>query len=447
MRTDPAPTRMRLLLWIGFGGLLALLSFTGISALSMVREVQIRNQEIRSDYLGRDQVLEQLRSDIYLSGTYARDFLLENSDEKAEIYRHEFARSRERIEQAVSQYRGMLHADEAAVFNSLVRGITDYFDALQPALRWDAGQRRSLGRAFMHDEVLLRRTTMIKLADKVGQVNQRQLDAGSTLVRELFVQFRLRLVALLVLTLSVGLLLAGVSMWLMFKLEREAGQRYREVAQARTEARELSAKLVDAQEEERRRIARELHDEVGQSLSALLVGIGNLSSLVVPETDANGRDQLSVIRALAEKSVSVVRNMSLLLRPSMLDDLGLIPALQWQAREVSRATGMRVSVAAEETTESLPDEYKTCIYRIVQEALHNCQRHAQAHRVRIQLQQTPDKLLLSVQDDGRGFRPGDRGLGLLGMEERVSRLGGRCQINSEEGNGTLLSIELPEPRT
>ena len=438
------PSRLRFFLGIGFGGLLALLILTGVSALSVIREVQIRNEKIRSDYFARAQVLEQLRSDIYLSGTYVRDFLLESDQNKAEAYRQEFARTRGRIEQAIAQYSRMVYPNEMGIFNTLARGMSEYFNALQPALQWNTEQRISLGRAFMHDEVLRRRITMINLAGKVGEVNQRQLEAGNTLVQQLFAQFRRRLVVLLILTLSVGLLLAGISMQRLLKLEREAGQRYREVAQARRQAQDLSAKLVDAQEEERRRIARELHDEVGQSLSALLVAIGNLSKVMPSPGDLPVREQLQLIRTLAEKSVSVVRNMSLLLRPSMLDDLGLIPALQWQAREVSRTSGMRVSVAAEDIPEDLPDEYNTCIYRIVQEALHNCQRHAEAHRVRIQLQQTPEHLLLSIQDDGRGFRPLDRGLGLLGIEERVHRLNGQFLIDSEEGNGTLLSIELPK---
>jgi signal transduction histidine kinase len=436
---------MQLLLWIGFGGLLALLSFTGAIALSVIREVQIRNERIRTDYVQRSRALEQLRSDIYLSGTYVRDFLLENDNGKAEAYREDFSRTRQRIELAIRQYTRIRRPEETAVLDSLVKGTDAYFSALQPALTWNAEQRRTLGRAFMRNEVLLRRMTMINLANKVGEVNQRQLDAGNKQVQDLFIQFRRELVGLLVLTLSTGVLLATLSMRRMLALETQAQHRYLEVEQARREAQELSAKLVDAQEEERQRVARELHDEVGQSLSALLVGIGNLAPLVPSDADPGVRDQMQIMRTLAERSVSAVRNMSLLLRPSMLDDLGLIPALQWQAREVSRATGMRVSVVAEEVPDELPDEYKTSIYRIVQEALRNCQRHAEAHLVRIQLQQTPKRLLLSIQDDGRGFRPQDRGLGLLGIDERVNRLGGSFHINSEEGKGTLLAIDLPGP--
>jgi signal transduction histidine kinase len=128
----------------------------------------------------------------------------------------------------------------------------------------------------------------------------------------------------------------------------------------------------------------------------------------------------------------------------MLDDLGLVPALQWQAREVSKLTSMEVSVATELASDDLPDEYKTCIYRVVQEALHNCSRHAAATRVRIEVRQEPGRLSLSIQDDGRGFDVKQtKGLGLLGIEERVARLGGKCEVHSGVGSGTILAIELP----
>ena len=436
---------MRLFLWIGFGGLLTLLSFVAISALSVVSRVEVENDRIRNDYLQRARVLEQLRSDIYLSGTYVRDFLLENENQQAESYRNDFSRARRRIEQAIGRYRAILRPEESGVFEALTKEISAYFGTLEPALEWNAEQRRVRGRAFMREEVLPRRTIMINIAGRVGEVNQRQLEAGNVLISRLFEAFRARLIVLCVLTLLVGLMLAAFSMQRIFKLEQEARQRYREAEQARQEAQRLSTKLVDAQEEERRRISRELHDEIGQALSALLLGIGNLNKAVPVNAEPSIREQIGVIRKIAERCVSLVRNMSLLLRPSMLDDLGLVPALEWQARETSRSSGMRMSVAADTVPENLPDEYKTSIYRIVQEGLYNAVRHAGAGNVRIQLQYTPHHLSLSIQDDGRGFPPKNRGLGLLGIEERVRRLGGTFSIDSEEGTGTLLFINLPNP--
>jgi signal transduction histidine kinase len=150
------------------------------------------------------------------------------------------------------------------------------------------------------------------------------------------------------------------------------------------------------------------------------------------------------IRDLAQNCVKVVRNMALLLRPSMLDDFGLAPALEWQAREVSRTAGIQVNVAMDGVSDNLPEQHKTCIYRVVQEALHNCVRHSGARMVRINVKQREEDISVLIQDDGRGFRPEvERGLGLVGMQERVTHLGGTFRIDSQIDRGTLLAITLP----
>ena len=153
---------------------------------------------------------------------------------------------------------------------------------------------------------------------------------------------------------------------------------------------------------------------------------------------------LSAARQLADRATAQVRDMALLLRPSMLDDLGLVPALQWQAREVSRRTGVKVKVAAETVADDLPDEYRTCIYRTVQEAVNNAARHAQATTVRVDARQQEGSIRVSIQDDGGGFDTTHvKGMGILGMEERVKRLGGFFRIDSERGGGTIVSLLLP----
>ena len=128
----------------------------------------------------------------------------------------------------------------------------------------------------------------------------------------------------------------------------------------------------------------------------------------------------------------------------MLDDLGLIPALELQAREVSRRSGIKVKVTAEKVPDSLPDAVRTCIYRVVQEALHNVSQHSGARSATVTVRQTGESLMLIVEDDGRGIDPvRTRGLGLLGMEERVKQLGGRLEIQSQPGKGTALRVTLP----
>jgi len=275
-------------------------------------------------------------------------------------------------------------------------------------------------------------------AQRAGETGQ----SGEALAQS-FNQFRKRLVAVLAITMALGLGLTAMTTYYVVGMARRADVRLREVERARRELKEFSARLVQIQEQERRTLSRELHDEVGQSLSALLMEIGNLGA-VAPRGNTEFREHLASIKQLAENSVKVVRNMALLLRPSMLDDLGLVPALQWQARETTKRTGMEVTVTADNVPDDLPEEHKTCIYRVVQEALHNCTSHAEARNVRIAVLYAQDKLLLSVEDDGKGFDGTQvRGMGLLGIEERAAHLGGTFVLDSRPGHGTSLKIELP----
>jgi signal transduction histidine kinase len=440
----PMARNTRLLLMAGFGGLLALMAFAGIDALHLVREIQARNDAIRRDFLNRNRLLNQIRSDVYLSGTYVRDYILEPEPQNAATHKASLEKIRRDMEAALEAYARMLTPDEMQPYQTLRRELADYWRVLEPVLHWDAAQRRSGGYTFLRDEVLPRRMAMLGIADQIASVNERQLNSGDRQVASLFRQFEIRLAITVVVTLGLGLLLAAFSMHKILSLERQSSARFLEIEQARGELKDLSARLVEVQEGERRTIARELHDEVGQSLSALLVGLSNLTAAIPPAAGPELQGHVEGLRKLAENSMVVVRNITLLLRPSMLDDLGLVPALQWQAREVSKRTGMQVNVAVEGVSDELPEQYKTSVYRVVQEALNNCARHAQAKAVRITVRQRRDSLMLSIQDDGRGFRPElERGLGLLGMQERVTHLGGTFDIESEPGRGTLLAITFP----
>jgi len=163
--------------------------------------------------------------------------------------------------------------------------------------------------------------------------------------------------------------------------------------------------------------------------------------------DPHLRERVDGIRELVESSLAVIRNMALLLRPAMLDDLGLAAALGWLAREIARPTGLRIQVQADDLPPDLPDEHKTSVFRMVQEGLHNVQKHANANAVEITVRAADSWLVVTVQDDGRGFQHGrSRGLGLTGMHERAESLGGSVKITSGPGKGTLIEVALPLPR-
>jgi signal transduction histidine kinase len=348
------------------------------------------------------------------------------------------------MDAALQKYQALVNKEESRPFEVLLQELRAYWKVLEPVFLWSPAQRREHGYVFLRDEVFPRRMAMLQIADQIARINESQLNAGRLRVVETFSQFRRRLLITIGLTIGLGLLLAAFSMKKILRLENETASRYQEIARARVELKQLSARLVEAQENERRSISRELHDEVGQALSGIRVELANLSRKIRAR-DIDALDtQVDEIKALVEDAVDVVRNMALLLRPSMLDDLGLVPALQWQAREVSKRTGVRVKLAADGVSEDLPEEHKTCIYRIVQEALHNCVQHAAAGTVRVSVRQEANRILLTIEDDGKGFNAQqDRGLGLLGMHERVSYLGGTFSVESEPGRGATVCIVLP----
>jgi len=318
-----------------------------------------------------------------------------------------------------------------------------YFSLVEPVLNWDADTRRTQGADYLRTQIFPRRQQLLQISDRIREMDAQQLASGETTVAGVFTSFRREVVITTLFTTLFGLALAFFAIGRVQALEGESDTRYREVVRAREELHRLSARLVSAQEEERRNLSRELHDEIGQSMSALLVELGNLGSAMPPENAAL-QERLQAVKRLAENNVVVLRNLSLLLRPSMLDDLGLVPALKWQAREVARRSGIKVKVDAEDVPDHLPDEYRTCIYRVVQEALHNATRHSKATHVRVTVTHEQSRVCVRIQDDGVGFQaPQEKGMGILGMEERVRHLGGSFQIDSGSGHGAAISIQLP----
>jgi signal transduction histidine kinase len=450
--TRDSPTRespnqqTRLLLWVGFGGLLLLMGGLGLSAISFLYQIEIRQERLRQDFVERDRTLERLRSNIFLSGTYIRDFLLDTNEALAAKHKSQFREIHRVVETGLEDYKRLLRTQEERPFQKLQAELSIYFETLAPALNWTAKERAHRGLALIQEEVLPRRMTAVTLADQIQQVSEKQLEASSQQISELFAAFRRNLIVLLLLTVAIGAALAGVTMWRLFRLEDEAGVRFSEVLIAREELQKLSAELVAAQENERRRLSRELHDEIGQVLSAMMLTLGNAASSIRAGRDDEALRQVQLAQDMTEQNARVVRNLSLVLRPTMLDDLGLLSALKWLAREVSRTTEVQVDVAAEQALVVLPEEHRTCVYRVTQEAVRNVTRHASARHVRIYLTREPAALKVSIQDDGKGFDPElEKGIGILGMKERVTRLGGRLQVDSERGRGAIVSFELPLP--
>ena len=389
----PSSPTLRLILTAGFGGMLLIFLVAAVDSVRLLNRMRADSRILRVASLERSRRLATVRSYILLS----------RSRSHAEL-RDALASALENLDGYQSSTR-----DETTLLNSL-RELLE-----QPP----------------------ESTSVIQIDTRVQDVDAKQLAATESEIQRQFEDLGRRLSLVLIIALCFAVLLATGCIVYIIRIERQNSRRYQEIAR-------LSARLVAAQEDERRAISRELHDEVGQTLGAVLVEAANLADRI-PADDTVSHRYLNNIRALADTSVNSIRNIALLLRPSMLDDLGLIPALEWQAREVSRRSGIKVKVTAENVSDSLPDAVRTGIYRLVQEALNNVSRHSGAKSVLVTVQQTNGSIVLTVKDDGSGFEPGKiRGLGLLGMEERVKQLGGRLEIESQPGRGTLLRATLPQ---
>ena len=202
-------------------------------------------------------------------------------------------------------------------------------------------------------------------------------------------------------------------------------------------------RVVGAQELERRRLARELHDETGQALTSILLG---LKSVEDARSEQDLRAATTQLRELVITTLQDVRRLAVELRPKALDDFGLVPALERLVETFSEQTGMQVELEPRLGDERLPSEIETALYRIMQEALTNVVKHAQAKHVSIVLSRRENSVSALIEDDGRGFAPGDKredGLGILGMQERIALVNGRLTVESSPGKGTTLAVDVP----
>jgi signal transduction histidine kinase len=433
----------RLALIAGFGGVCLLMTLAGLDSVHLIHRIESVNAESDRAFTARMRALEHLRASFYLAGTFVRDFLLDTSDTGAAAHLEQIRSQRAEMQAALRIYQIGLGAEESAAFADLKRRLDSYWQAVSPVLVWDAARRSRDGLKFVTSDLLKWRFEVLRITDRIAELNEGHLRAEQIRTARFFDSFRRRILLALALSLGLALLLAAGTIAYILRLEGGLWRGYQEILVFQGKLEQLSARLLSAQEEERRAIARELHDEVGQSMSALLVELGNASAML-DGADPQLHGRLASVRRLAEKSVASVRNLSLLLRPSMLDDFGLVPALHWQAREMSRRTGMRVEVSADDVPDEFSDEHKTCVYRVVQEALHNCERHSQATLVRVVFRQEPQRLVLVIEDNGKGFNPRhSRGMGLVGMEERVRLLGGAFEVQSQPGRGATLRAILP----
>jgi signal transduction histidine kinase len=297
-----------------------------------------------------------------------------------------------------------------------------------------------------------KRELVIALAEHAQALNRSAFVQQQSATAEVYAVTQRRMWASLGVALATSLGIALVAAIYAGRLEDRLRRQQAKDARNTRELQHLSAKLLNAQEEERRTIARELHDEVGQALLAIKVELA-VAHRTPGVENAAVQAALDDARAIADGVLHTVRDLSHLLHPAMLDDLGLAAATAWYLKGFTKRHGLRTELLQDGMEDRLAQEIESAAYRVIQEALTNVAKHAQAHSCRVYLQRLTNTLLVTIEDDGVGFDPAatqsserPRGLGLVGIRERVAQLGGTLRLESAPGRGTRLTVEVPGGR-
>jgi signal transduction histidine kinase len=430
---------MRLKTWLVAAlGLGVLLTITGVSMLASMRKAEgiyTELDRLNNHHQRVDANLRRLRSDVNLSGIYVRDYLLDVARERAPGYREQIAEFRRTNMATLAELKTLIKRDDQIA--SLQAKLNEYWEAFDPLFDWTPAQKIARSASFLRREVVPRREAALTLARDIEELNNANLAAQKDEVARRYAAFRADLDALLWRTVLLGL---GVSVIVVSRLR--VLEKRSELAEH--QMRELSQQLVNTQEEERRHLSRELHDHIAQVLTGLRMELGRIE-----RTTVSIGAGVAECKRLVDNMFHTVRNLALGLRPSMLDDFGLQAALEWHVRDFMDRYALAVDLNIDGDFDTLPDKHRTCAYRIVQEAMTNCVRHAQATAIHVTVTSDDEHLRVSISDNGIGLSPAHhrKGLGLRGIQERVKELRGTMSISRGPVGGTIIAAHLPLPNS
>jgi signal transduction histidine kinase len=438
----------RAALALGFCVTLGLWIYTGYSFTARISRVQQQATEVAARYTRAQELLSTVRAQVLSTAVRVRDALLDPDVNAQAAHREEVEASYHVMSMALDDYEPvMASGGEAAQIERLLAEVKQFHEKSTSVLAEAAGRSPAAVREALNAHIAPRREAALSISDEIQALNrqafiQQQKDIAE-IHRVAELQSRRGLGAALVIGLGVLLLTSVYAS----RLESRLRQQLHRDARISRELHDTANKLIGAQEEERRTIARELHDEVGQVLTAIKVELTVAQRSITAGASA---EALAEAHTITDGALQTVRNLAQLLHPAALDDLGLPAAIDASLRGLARRHDLRAELHQVGMAERLPRDVELAAYRIVQEAITNVVKHAHARECHVHLTHLPDRLLVEVEDDGIGFR-GDtesvsteRGLGLVSVRERASRLGGTFNILSAPGEGTRLVVSLPD---
>lgn len=440
------PSRIRTVLLMSLGVLLVLWGVAGYSVIRSLTEVKARLTDVNARFTAREQQLSNLRVGMLLASVYLRDALLDTTPGSEDHYRA-LLEEGHRAYSAILTER-IVHSSSLESQRNWTRlrdEMEGYWGHLLEVLSWDSRRRNKEGPTYLRKQVIPKRDMVMRISQQIQDFNRSALQEQRAEVEELYSSLQ----DWLWLTIGLGVLLSlGIAFGVIRyaeNVERIIREQHLEAVDNKLALQRLSASLVHAQEEERRVISRELHDEIGQALTAVKMSLASVER--GGHEEAPPLDLIKEARAIADRTLHAVRDLSQTLHPAMLDQLGLADTLKWYLQGFSRRSGVRTELVRHGWEGRLAPDIEVAAYRIIQEALTNVAKHAQATRCCVSLERLPESVRATIEDDGRGFEPSQResgrGLGLIGIQERASGLGGILRLESGPGKGTRLAVEFP----
>jgi signal transduction histidine kinase len=422
-----------------FSALLAIVAISGYDVAYQTR--QLRESILKTQFESqlRSRVLREVRDNSAAMAIAIRDALIDPAEIQQPV-RGEMEALHQSILSGLDRLQSAKEPRQSELVAQCKSLHEQYWVTARTALGWSTRERGVRSIEFLRRKLAPLRISAMQSAERIELVEAILLSEHQARVTAAFAQVESSLQTTWMVTIAIGLGITLLTVWRVRRLEFNARALQSQTASDREQLRVLSQQLVRAHEDERKALSRELHDQIGQMLTGIQM---TLASIQTGRGDV--QQQIEDGKLLTERTVKAIRDISMGLRPSILDDLGLAPAIEWQAREFSKRSGVTVEHKIDGRLEYMSEAEKICLYRVIQEALTNCARHANANRVRISLHVSRDLIELRVEDDGRGFDTAvipNQGLGLIGIRERVRELGGTVSIMTQPDKGTVLKAEI-----